>query len=209
MNFSKKAFVIVLFSVLISVNLSAYERWECYIVRKMQVSEPAVSIESEAVIFNDREISSELVLKNTSEKPVDAEIQIRITPCGRGVPFTEGLLPVNFSLCVNGKPHDFLIKYQNEFYTHEKAEQTNCYEDSFCVFSVKFQPDEQKKLNLKYQNDFVPFIEVIVFFTFSARKRTKRLRFFKAMKAFSLKIFTKATRPTASIFRKNTLFSPM
>ncbi len=37
MNFSKKTFVIVIFSMLVSANLSAYERWECYIVRKMLI----------------------------------------------------------------------------------------------------------------------------------------------------------------------------
>ena len=34
---SKKAFVIVIFSMLVSANLSAYERCESYIVRKMQI----------------------------------------------------------------------------------------------------------------------------------------------------------------------------
>lgn len=205
---SKKAFVIVIFSMLVSANLSAYERWECYIVRKMQISEPAVSIESEAVIFNDREISSELVLKNTSSKSVDAEVQIRITPLGHGVPFTEGLLPVNFSLCVNGKQHDFLIKYQNEFYTKEKAEQTNCYEDSFCVFSVKFQPDEQKKLNLKYQNDFIPFIENYCLFHIFSAEKNKTLTVFQSDEGFLIENFYESDKTDSEyIPQKHTVFT--
>lgn len=204
-----KTRLLFLFSfLLIEMNLNALERGEHYVVGKMQISMPSVTIDSESVTFNNRYISSEIILRNTSNISIESEISICITPLGQGVPFTEGLLPDHFSLSINDKPYDYMIKYRNKDYSPEKAEQIKCYEDSFCLFNIKMLPNEQKIINIKYKNDFIPFSEdYFLFYVFSAEKN-KSLEVFQNEEAMLIEnLYEPDVFDGKSIPQKSKLFS--
>ena len=187
----KTKFLCIIFFITFSLPLRALNRNEHYIVRNINISNPAITIDSETASFEkNSEIITEIVLKNNSKNDLDTEISIKITPLGKGIPYSVGLLPDNFSIYDNGTSLDFLIKYKNDVYNPKEAENINCYEDSLCIFKLKFLSGEQRKVTIRYRNVFIGWSPeyLILYHIFSAEKN-KILKTFQNDKNMMIKNF--------------------